>query len=300
MNQRSLIIGLSALLGSLTLTTWAMATPLSELGQAQEASSTLGSGYVASGSPQPPRSPSEVDGPTLSGTVSDYYGSDGVTPTGLGASSQSQAATQNWLRVRSHAGSSGDWPALTAFEVGLDLEGYRDVREDDGEQITVSEIARRFLRQEAANGRSIVSVPGEAVASATRGVDLGLDLVRNLLDHQMDRELALAALAHTTEIREFLLKLTESDNISDYEAAAARRGGGSSDRNAARTNVEDSATISSPELDRIKRDNQGTAVESFKAFILEFLTDFRILFFFGGSLMLILLLSTAVTRWGKA
>lgn len=214
-----------------------------------------------------------------------------------------QGLTQDWLRVRMHSGSASDWAPLlnSGLPVELTPEVLEERVEDDGSKISVDELTRRFLTQEELAGRSLIgaSVPG--AAGDGESVDLGLNLVRSLLDHEMDRELALTALSHTIEIREFLLRLTASDHVEDYEmvihAKSNRRSAAAASGKAdgAREKV-----ISSAERDHIAGTNDGSTIDNLKEFILEFLVDVRTIFFFGGSLLLILLLSFAVSRWSSA
>lgn len=296
------LVGIFALATPLLLAGWAMATPLSDLDRPVGQGALAGSGYVNSDSLRAPEGETLGSKPSLSGSFSVPFDSDGFASTAFEGAASSQDMAQNWLRVRSHSGSSGDWPALATFGVGegLLLEDSIELSEDDGEQITVDELARRLVRQEAQRGRALLGTSGRPGSSTSQGVDLGLNLVRNLLDHKMDRELALAALSHTTEIREFLLRVTASDDIADYETAITVGGSRAAQRETAGVSQGDDRTLTSGELERIKASNEGSAVQTLKDFLLEFLADFRIIFFFGGSLLLILLLSAVVSRWVRA
>lgn len=296
------LVGIFALATPLLVAGWAMATPLNELDRPAGQGPLVGSGYVDSDSMEAPQGETRGSKPSLSGSFSAPFDTDGFASTAFEGAASSQDVAQNWLRVRSHSGSSGDWPALTTFGVGegLLLDDTIELSEDDGEGITVDELARRFVRQEARRGRALLGTSGRPGSSSSQRVDLGLNLVRNLLDHKMDRELALAALSHTTEIREFLLQVTASDNIADYETVITVGGGRTAQRETATVSQGDGRTVTSGELERIKASNEGSAVQSLKDFLIEFLADFRIIFFFGASLALILLLSAIVSRWVRA
>ncbi len=216
-----------------------------------------------------------------------------------------QGLTQNWLRVRMHSGSASDWaPLLTSgLPDRFALEDMEARVEADGSQITVDELTRRFLKQEARAGRSPISLSIPGADGDGAGVDLGLNMVRSLLDHKMDRELALTALSHTLEIREFLLRVSASDQVRDYETVVGSNSARRSSTAAAATPQSDNSqqkTYASPELGQIQRENEGSVIDSLTEFVMEFLVDIRTIFFFGGSLFLILLLSFAVSRWSRA
>lgn len=276
---------------------WAMATPLSELsgqpepGQvgAAPSSATPGAAYR--------------DGTTESFARS--FGDDGIVTTELSLSPPSQGMAQDWLRVRSHVGTVGAWSAFDGVESAMEFEPEeaRPMEPVRNDGISVEELARLVLERDVAMGRRAAGGDSAAAAGAgagqDEGVDLGLDLVRTILDHKMDRELALAALAHTIEIREFLLQLTESDQIADYQVVRAGNGRSAGAQAAGRDEAAERA-ITSPELDRLEHSGENSAVKSLKGFVVEFLTDIRIILFLGGSLALILLLSAVVTRWSRA
>ena len=227
----------------------------------------------------------------------------------LGASNFDQSIgsssfAQNWLRVTAHARSSGEDMLMAGFGAPSErgMGSSEDLEEIDPNQITVDGIVRRFLRQEADKGRNWVDGEQESGGggSGESGGDLGLNLVREVLVYQMDKELALNALNHTTEIREYLLKMTAVDQASGFEILVTGSGRKSAAGGGSKSSGTMNSTLSSAELERIKQVNQGTSVGSLMDFISKTLIDIRLIFFFAISVVAILLFTMLVSRWVKA
>lgn len=282
MKKLSILAGPAALAAYFLFAVAVSATPLDDLGSVAASSIDLGAGYLDAG----------ITDRTTEGKPDEEASAGGTAPdTGL---------ARDWLRVKARFGSDAEHSVLeTGFGAPSEtrLGSSSALDEALAEEISLEEVGRRLLSQGGLARRLRGNRRGQSQGQG-QGLDLGLNLVRSVLETRLDRELALTSLAHTMEIRQFLLEHTASDHVSEYEV----RSDGSSPaatQAATAAAAQKEALITAGRFEEIKRTNEGSPIKSLKQFISEFLIDFRIFFFFGISLVLILLLSTLVTRWVK-
>ena len=278
-----------------SLATLAAATPLERLESYGTSSGAFGQGYLDSGL----SATAGASGSAVLGAESD--GSVLVGASELDDSIRNSSFARNWLRVTSHAGASSEEWLLASFGAPSErgMGSSDDLEEVDREQITVDGIVRRFLRQEADKGRVWTGPRGQGGGSGSSGGDLGLNLVREVLVYRMDEELALNALNHTTEMREYLLSMTAVDQANNFDLLVTGSGSRSASSSGKKNAAGPSSTLSPEDLERIARDNKDTNVASLMDFVSKLLIDVRILFFFGLSVLAISLLTMLVSRWAK-
>ena len=302
MIQQRILAGLIVSLPPLLLAGWAMATPLSELGRSSEQGAARGSGYGLSDRQSQRGAERPSLGSGTAGSPSGSFGPDGFTTIGIGfgGSEQDQGFAQDWLRVRSQPDAADDLSALTNFDAPG--EPVTEAAEElEVEKISIEELTKLFLEQEAQQGRSWRGGTKQGQSLPSLHIDLGLNLVRKLLDHEVERELAVSALSHTIEIREYLIQLTAVDDtiVFDPAAAQARRGNGYTGT-ASGGNGRATSKASAEGPQHIAQPGQGSAIDTLTDFIYEYLLDIRIISLTAVSLALIFLISVAVSRSAKA